>query len=266
MSTEALIDVRNVTRDFRARRGSDGRRTVIHALRGVSLHVSRGARLGIVGESGSGKSTLVRLILALDRPTSGEIRFDGVDITRLPERRLRFLRTQMQIVFQDPMSSLDPRMRVGDIVTEPLRALRAPGDHGGRVRELLDAVGLDAGAASRYPHQFSGGQRQRIAIARALAPSPRVLVADEAVSALDVSVRAQILNLLADLTRRYALTLVFVSHDLSVVRHVCDGVVVMRAGQVVEAGPTERVYDAPEQAYTRELLAAVPRLAFRPQL
>jgi ABC-type glutathione transport system ATPase component len=265
VSTDPLIDVRDVTRDFRGRRGADGRRTVVHALRGVSLGVPRGARLGIVGESGSGKSTLARLMLALDRPTSGSICFDGVDVTGLPERRLRFLREQMQIVFQDPMSSLDPRMKVGDIVTEPLRALRVPGDHRARLHELLDSVGLDAGAAGRYPHQFSGGQRQRIAIARALAPAPQVLVADEAVSALDVSVRAQILNLLADLTRRYELTLVFVSHDLSVVRHVCDRVVVMRSGLVVEAGPTQRVYDAPEQDYTRELLAAVPRLAWRPQ-
>nr|WP_243859478.1 ATP-binding cassette domain-containing protein [Amycolatopsis arida] len=234
-----------------------GPRPEVVALRGVSFDVARGQRLGIVGESGSGKSTLVRLLAALDRPTSGTISFEGRRIDHLPERRLGFLRERLQIVFQDPMGSLDPRMRVRDIVAEPLG--RAP-DRRERVRELLDAVGLPADAGDRYPHQFSGGQRQRISIARALAPRPDVLIADEAVSALDVLVRAQILDLLAELVDRFALTLLFVSHDLAVVRHVCDTAAVLRRGEIVELGPVDRVYDAPEHPYTRELIAAAPSL------
>ncbi|SEG97135.1 peptide/nickel transport system ATP-binding protein [Nonomuraea solani] len=230
----------------------------VHALRDVSLTVRRGGRYGIVGESGSGKSTLLRLLCALDQPTSGSIRFDGQEITGRPEKRLRFLRENLQIVFQDPMSSLDPRMRVRDLVAEPLIALGLP--VGNRISELLDEVGLPAEAAGRYPHQFSGGQRQRIAIARALAPRPKVLVADEPVSALDVSVRGQILNLLADLVDELGLTLVFVSHDLSVVRHVCETVAVMSAGEIVESGPVDEVWAAPSHPYTRALLEAVPTL------
>jgi len=230
----------------------------VHALRGVSLTVGRGERFGIVGESGSGKTTLLRLLCALDQPTSGSIRFDGQEITGRPERRLRFLRRSLQLVFQDPMSSLDPRMRVRDLVAEPLVALGEP--VGGRVAELLDAVGLPASAAERYPHQFSGGQRQRIAIARALAPRPQVLVADEPVSALDVSVRGQILNLLADLVDELGLTLVFVSHDLSVVRHVCETVAVMHDGEIVETGAVDDVWAEPRHPYTRTLLRAVPTL------
>ncbi|TCO58236.1 ATP-binding cassette domain-containing protein [Actinocrispum wychmicini] len=227
------------------------------ALKGVSFEVMAGQRFGIVGESGSGKSTLVRLLAALDRPTGGTISFRGVRIDHLPERRLKFLRDELQIVFQDPMGSLDPRMRVKDIICEPLG--RAD-DRAGRLRELLDAVGLPQDAAARYPHQFSGGQRQRISIARALAPHPKVLVADEPVSALDVSVRAQILDLLVDLVERYDLTLVFVSHDLSVVRRVCDTVAVLRRGEIVELGDVEQVYQRPAHPYTRELIAAAPTL------
>ncbi|WP_329069902.1 ABC transporter ATP-binding protein [Amycolatopsis sp. NBC_01480] len=243
----ALIEVRDLERRY-ARRD-------VHALRGVSFDVEAGQRFGVVGESGSGKSTLVRLLAALDRPTAGTVSFQGRRIDDQPERRLGFLRSELQIVFQDPMGSLDPRMRVRDIVSEPL-GHRDPA----RVAELLDAVGLPAEAAMRYPHQFSGGQRQRISIARALAPSPRVLLADEPVSALDVSVRAQILDLLARLVAEYSLTLVFVSHDLGVVRHVCDRVAVMRRGEIVEIGDVEEVYDAPKHEYTRELLAAAPNL------
>jgi peptide/nickel transport system ATP-binding protein len=230
----------------------------VHALRDVSLTVRRGERFGIVGESGSGKSTLLRLLCALDQPTSGSIRFDGQEIAGRPERRLKFLRRSLQIVFQDPMSSLDPRMRVRDLVAEPLVALGEP--VGDRVTELLDAVGLPASAAGRYPHQFSGGQRQRVAIARALAPKPQVLVADEPVSALDVSVRGQILNLLADLVDELGLTLVFVSHDLSVVRHVCETVAVMNDGRIVETGPVDDIWAGPRHEYTRTLLRAVPTL------
>ena len=242
-----IIEVRDLERRY-ARRD-------VHALRGVSFDVEAGRRFGIVGESGSGKSTLVRLLAALDKPTAGTVSFQGKRIDNLPERKLGFLRSELQIVFQDPMGSLDPRMRVRDIVSEPL-GHREPD----RVAELLAAVGLPADAAQRYPHQFSGGQRQRISIARALAPNPSVLIADEPVSALDVSVRGQILDLLASLVDQFALTLVFVSHDLGVVRHVCDRVAVMRRGEIVELGDVAQVYDAPRHEYTRELLEAAPNL------
>ncbi|SFJ56256.1 ABC transporter ATP-binding protein [Amycolatopsis sacchari] len=240
-----MIELRDVHRRYQR----------VHALRGVSLTVEAGQRFGIVGESGSGKSTLVRLLAGLDRPTSGEISFQGKRIDDLPERRLGFLRSELQVVFQDPMGSLDPRMRVRDIISEPLgRTDRA------RVAEMLAAVGLPADSGDRYPHQFSGGQRQRISIARALAPRPSVLVADEPVSALDVSVRKQILDLLADLVARFDLTLVFVSHDLGVVRRICDTVAVMRHGEIVERGEVATVYSAPRHPYTRELIAAAPNL------
>ncbi|MEV4894890.1 ATP-binding cassette domain-containing protein [Nonomuraea sp. NPDC055795] len=252
-----VIEARDLTRVYRRPRTSLTRPgEAVHALKGVSLSVARGERYGIVGESGSGKSTLLRLLCGLDRPTSGSIRFTGQEI--VGRRDLRFLRNDLQIVFQDPMSSLDPRMRVRDIVAEPLVAQGLP--VGARVAELLEEVGLPAGAAERYPHQFSGGQRQRIAIARALAPAPKVLVADEAVSALDVSVRGQILNLLADLIDAHGLTLVFVSHDLSVVRHVCESVAVMSEGEIVESGAVDEVWAGPKHPYTRTLLRAVPTL------
>ncbi|WP_103353765.1 ABC transporter ATP-binding protein [Amycolatopsis sp. CA-128772] len=242
-----MLEVRDLERRY-ARRD-------VHALRGVSFDVEAGQRFGIVGESGSGKSTLVRLLAALDKPTAGTVSFQGRRIDDLPERKLGFLRSELQIVFQDPMGSLDPRMRVRDIIAEPL-GRREPD----RVAELLAAVGLPADAAQRYPHQFSGGQRQRISIARALAPNPSVLIADEPVSALDVSVRGQILDLLASLVEQFALTLVFVSHDLGVVRHVCDRVAVMRRGEIVELGDVAQVYGSPRHEYTRELLAAAPDL------
>ncbi|MFI7127276.1 ATP-binding cassette domain-containing protein [Nonomuraea sp. NPDC050153] len=254
-----LIEARDLSRRYHRPRTSLTRPgAVVHALKDVSLTVGRGERYGIVGESGSGKSTLLRLLCGLDQPTGGSILFDGQEIVGRPERRLRFLRENLQIVFQDPMSSLDPRMRVRDLVAEPLVALGLP--VGDRVAELLEEVGLPASAADRYPHQFSGGQRQRIAIARALAPRPKVLVADEPVSALDVSVRGQILNLLADLVDELGLTLVFVSHDLSVVRHVCETVAVMSRGEIVESGPVDEVWAAPAHDYTRTLLQAVPTL------
>ncbi|WP_219414613.1 ATP-binding cassette domain-containing protein [Pseudonocardia nigra] len=258
--TEPLIRVRDLDRSYRRQRTSLLRPPPrVHAVRGVSVDIAAGQRFGLVGESGSGKSTLVRLLAGLDTSTSGSITFDGREIAGRPERKLGFLREQVQVVFQDPMGSLDPRMRVRDIIAEPL-AGRAGVDVPGRVRELLDAVGLPTDAGDRYPHQFSGGQRQRISIARALSPRPSVLVADEPVSALDVSVRAQVLNLLADLVEEYGLTLVFVSHDLTVVRHVCDTIAVMHRGEVVELGPAERVADAPEHPYTRRLVAAVPTI------
>ncbi|MDR1767919.1 MAG: ATP-binding cassette domain-containing protein [Propionibacteriaceae bacterium] len=237
----------------------------VAALRGVDLEVERGQRLGIVGESGSGKTTLVKLLAGLDRPTAGRVWFDGLDITGLPESRLVGLRSSLQIVFQDPRSSLDPRMKVGDIVTEPLRSRRLRRgldavDPHRRLAEVLEAVGLPADSAERYPHEFSGGQRQRIAIARALSCQPQVLVADEPVSALDVSVRAQVINLLSDLVDRQGLTLLFVSHDLGVVRHLCDSVVVLRAGQVVERGSAAEVFEHPSTDYAKALVAAIPRI------
>ncbi len=240
--------------------------TAVAAVSEVDLVVNPGDRLGIVGESGSGKSTLVRMMAALDRPTAGSIQFREREITNLRDKDLGDLRSSVQMVFQDPRSSLDPRMKVGDIITEPLRSplLRSrpdvPTDRAARLREVMAQVGLDPELANRYPHEFSGGQRQRIAIARALAIRPDVLVADEPVSALDVSVRAQVLNLLHELVEEFGLTLVFVSHDLAVVRHVCDRVVVMQHGRVVESGPIAEVYERPREQYTQELLAAMPRI------
>lgn len=252
--------VRDVTRDYRRPRTSLLRASEpVRALRGVSFEVAQGERFGIVGESGCGKSTLLRIISGLDHATSGTVHVEGTDLTGLSDRRLRFVRARLQLVFQDPMSSLDPRMRVRDIIAEPLVA-QGLGPSRERVGELLEAVGLRPDAADRYPHQFSGGQRQRISIARALAPRPQILVADEPVSALDVSVRAQVLNLIADLVDELDLTLVFVSHDLSVVRHVCDRVAVMHEGEIVEMGPVVDVYDNPQHSYTRQLIAAIPTL------
>ena len=257
---DAAISVRDLVRDYRRPRTSLRRPApAVHALRGVSFDVARGEHFGIVGESGCGKSTLLRIMAGLDRATSGTVMVDGHDITGLPDRRLGFLREHLQLVFQDPMGSLDPRMRVRDIVAEPLVA-QGHADHRARVVELLEAVGLSRDAADRYPHQFSGGQRQRISIARALAPRPQVIVADEPVSALDVSVRAQVLNLIRDLVDELGLTLVFVSHDLSVVRHVCDRIAVVHEGRIVESGATEQLYDDPQHPYTQTLINAVPTL------
>ncbi|MFI1834139.1 ATP-binding cassette domain-containing protein [Streptomyces olivaceoviridis] len=228
-----------------------------HAVQDVSLELREGNSLGIVGESGSGKSTLARLLLALDRPDSGTVHYRGHEVK---PGRLPWFRREVQVVLQDPMGSLDPRATVRDIVAEPLECLRIPGDHDDRVDELLRAVGLDPSARGRYPHEFSGGQRQRIAIARALAPGPKVLVGDEPLSALDVSVRAQILALLDDLAEAYGLTLLLVSHDIGVVRRLCTDVLVMKDGRAVEQGPAASVLADPRHPYTRRLLAAVPRL------
>lgn len=255
----SLYEVEGLRRVFRSHQ-----REVV-ALDDVDLSVERGQRLGIVGESGSGKSTLIRLMAGLDRPTSGTVRYDGRPVTGVPERQLGFLRANVQMVFQDPRSSLNPRMRIRSIIAEPLRSpqvkkeLAAEPVHQ-RVAELLTAVGLEPDAASRYPHEFSGGQRQRIAIARALAPRPDVLIADEPVSALDVSVRAHVLNLLTDLVKQYGLTLLFVSHDLGVVRHMCPEAIVMQGGQIVERGPTVPLFEHPQHPYTARLVAAIPRL------
>jgi ABC-type glutathione transport system ATPase component len=252
---DPVVTLTGVGRTFRRSGGQQ-----MTALQDIDLTIPRGSAFGVVGESGSGKTTLMRLIAGLDRATSGRVVVDGTDITELPEKKLQFLRRTLQVVFQDPMGSLDPRMRIGRIVAEPLSVLRHSGiEH--RVAEVLQQVGLEADIVHRYPHQFSGGQRQRISIARAIAPDPAVLIADEAVSALDVTVRAQILDLIAEIAARRSLTLIFVSHDLSVIRRVCDHVAVLQSGRLVETGTTAQVYTDPQQDYTRRLLAAVPRLA-----
>lgn len=231
------------------------------ALDGVDLELREGATLGIIGESGSGKSTLVRLLLALDRPTSGSVWFDGRPVDAAASARsLRWLRRQTGVVFQDPYASLDPRMSVGRIVGEPLWALGIDGDRRARVREVLTQVGVDADAADRFPHEFSGGQRQRIALARAIVHRPRLLVGDEPLSALDVTVRAQVLDVLEGLRREHELTMIMVSHDIGVVQNLCDEVAVMKDGRIVERGATAAVLRTPQQPYTRRLLAAVPTL------
>ncbi|MFC5145096.1 dipeptide ABC transporter ATP-binding protein [Streptomyces aureoversilis] len=251
-----LLKARGLTRRYaRPRRGLFAPRTHFTALEGLDLDLRAGGRTGVVGESGSGKTTLLRLLSGLDHPTSGTV--DHVMVRG--ERQTPGRSHGLQVVFQDPMGSLDPRMRVRDIIAEPLPDRRSP-TATARVAELLADVGLPAEAAARYPHQFSGGQRQRIAIARALAPRPSVLLADEPVSALDVSVRAQILDVLSKVTAERDMALCIVTHDLGVVRYLCDEVVVMKEGRVVERGPVERVWEAPEHPYTRQLLEAVPVL------
>jgi oligopeptide transport system ATP-binding protein len=260
----ALVEVRDLVKVFPLGESAfgGGAERHVRAVDGVSLEIEAGETLGLVGESGSGKSTLGRLMLRLIEPTSGSVRFDGVDVLAARGRELRRLRRDMQIVFQDPFASLDPRMTVEQAVGEPLvihenssRRRRRE-----RVAELLRAVGLEESALARYPHEFSGGQRQRIAIARALALKPRFIVADEPVSSLDVSVGAQIVNLLARLQREFGLTLLFISHSLPVVRYLAMHIAVMHVGRIVEAGPAERLTSAPEHPYTRSLLAATPEI------
>ena len=261
MSDDVLLAVSGLCKHFGARRGILGRAAEpVRAVDDVSFEIRQGETLGLVGESGSGKSTTGYAILQLTRPTSGSIRFEGRELVGLSPGELRPIRRRMQIIFQDPYSSLDARMTVGDIVAEPLRVHRV-GDRAElrrRVHELLDNVGIEPAHAGRYPHEFSGGQRQRIGIARALALSPKLLICDEPVSALDVSVQAQILNLLNDLQEALGLTYLFIAHDLAVVRLMSDRIAVMRAGRIVETGDAEAVYTAPSHPYTKALLAAVP--------
>jgi ABC-type microcin C transport system duplicated ATPase subunit YejF len=259
--TDPVLIADDLHRIYRLPRTSMfGPRAERHALAGVSLTVGVGDTLGIVGESGSGKSTLARILLGLDRATRGTVTFGGQPVAPGRPHELRWFRRDVQIVFQDPLSSLDPRMRVADIVAEPLVGLDVAGAHEHRIADVLSSVGIDPETRHRYPHEFSGGQQQRIAIARALAPHPKVLVADEPVSSLDVSVRAQILDLLRDLVEQFRLSLVLVSHDLGVIRSLCERVLVLHDGTVVEEGATEVVFAEPTDPYTRRLLAAVPRL------
>jgi ABC-type oligopeptide transport system ATPase subunit len=266
----ALLEIRNLTKIFDLAESPFGSRRVgeVRAVDDVSLDIHEGETLGLVGESGSGKSTLGRLILRLIEPTSGAILFDGIDLVKASGSELRRLRRDMQIIFQDPFGSLDPRYRVEDVIAEPLilhqkimheRLSRDARRQ--RVRELLRAVGMDESAMSRYPHEFSGGQRQRIGIARALALRPKFIVADEPVSALDVSVGAQIVNLLQQLQRDFGLTYLFISHSMPVVRYLSTRIAVMYRGKIVEIGNTEQITAQPEHAYTRKLLAATPEMA-----
>lgn len=260
MNRDVLLAGRGLTRrHVLPRRTLFEARRVMTALEDADIDVRAGESVGIIGESGSGKSTLVRLLLALDVPTSGTVSFEGREVDATASaRNLHWLRRGTGIVFQDPYSSLDPRMSVGRIVGEPLWALGIDGDRRARVREVLDLVGLDPAMTERFPHEFSGGQRQRIALARAIVHRPRLLVGDEPLSALDVTVRAQILALLKKLRDEQGLALLLVSHDIGVVQNVCDTVVVMKDGRIVEEGPTERVLLEPQVAYTRRLLDSIP--------
>jgi oligopeptide transport system ATP-binding protein len=261
-SAEVLVDVRHLTMHFATARGffrSSDR--VVRAVDDVSFTVPRGRTTGLVGESGCGKSTTGRCILQLYRPTAGAVLFDGLDLTTLRGEELRRMRRRMQMIFQDPYSSLNPRRSIREIITEPLEIhhlLDGAPARNQRVDELLDLVGLSPALADRYPHEFSGGQRQRIGIARALAVEPDFIVCDEPVSALDVSIQAQIVNLLKTLQRRLGLTYLFIAHDLSVVRYISDDVVVMYLGQVVERAPRQALFDQPRHPYTRALLSALP--------
>jgi ABC-type oligopeptide transport system ATPase subunit len=256
----ALLEVRRLVKEFPRRKGLFGRRTAVRAVDDVSFTIEKGETFGLVGESGSGKTTTGRCILRLIEPTSGDVVFDGRDILKLSRGELRRARRDMQIVFQDPYSSLDPRMRVGDSVEEPLviHKLGSKAERQARVRELFELVGLDPDRLRRYPHEFSGGQRQRIGLARALALNPSLVIADEPVSALDVSVQAQVVNLLMDLQQRLGLTYLFIAHDLRLVEHVCLRVAVMYLGRIVEMGLTAKLFASPQHPYTKALLSAVP--------
>ena len=255
-----LLEVHNLVKEFTRTRGLFGKAAAVRAVDGVSFSIAEGETFGLVGESGSGKTTTGRCILRLIEPTSGAVRFKGEDVLGFSKTEMRHARRDMQIVFQDPYSSLNPRMRVGDIVEEPLiiHKTGAKAVRRARVAELFSLVGLDPAQLSRYPHQFSGGQRQRIGLARALALNPSFIIADEPVSALDVSVQAQVVNLLMDLQQQLKLTYLFIAHDLRLVRHICTRVAVMYLGRIVEMGETERLFQAPAHPYTRALLSAIP--------
>jgi len=255
-----LVRATGLTKEFSIPSGSFGRRRILRAVDGVDLEIAPGRTLGIVGESGCGKSTLGRMLLRLLPPTAGRVEFDGVDLATLAPNHLRAIRRHMQIIFQDPYASLNPRMRIGRSVGEGLEVhgIAAGSDLRERVEALLTRVGLGRDAYDRYPHEFGGGQRQRIGIARALALSPRFIVADEPVSALDVSVGAQILNLLMELQEEHGLAFAFISHDLRVVEHISHDMAVMYLGRIVETAPSSRIYAAPQHPYTQALLSAVP--------
>ena len=257
MPTDVLVEARGLVKEY-----STGRRVVDD----VSFAIKRGETLGLVGESGSGKSTVARMLLRLVEPTAGEVRYDGGDLLATGPRGMREMRRRMQIVFQDPYAALNPRMRVRDVLAEPFAIHRERPVEGlkARLAQMLRTVGMDGSALERFPHEFSGGQRQRINIARALALRPEFLVLDEPVSALDVSVGAQVVNLLRDLQREYGLTYLFISHSMPLVRYLCDRVAVMQQGKLVELGECERVCEAPQEEYTRRLIAATPEMPSSP--
>lgn len=259
---DPILIVEDLVTEYASQRSLLGRKKPpVRAVRGVSFEVAPGETLALVGESGSGKSTIAKTIMGFEAPTSGRVSFDGREVASLRGRDLKAIRRELQFVFQDPYASLPSRMPVGDIIAEPLdiHGVGTRHERRTRVSELLDMVGLRSEHASRYPHEFSGGQRQRVGIARALALQPRMLILDEPVSALDVSIQAQIVNLLSDLQRDLGLSYLFIAHDLAVVRHIADRVAVMHLGELVEVGDTDDVFDRPQHEYTRALLASVPR-------
>jgi oligopeptide transport system ATP-binding protein len=255
-----LLEVRHLSKEFSRKKGLFGKGAVVRAVDDVSFTIEKGETFGLVGESGSGKTTTGRCILRLIEPSGGEVLFDGRDVLKLSRGDLRRARREMQIVFQDPYSSLNPRMRVSDIVEEPLiiHKLGTKAERRERVRQLFALVGLNPDHLERYPHEFSGGQRQRIGLARALALNPSLIIADEPVSALDVSVQAQVINLLMELQARLKLTYLFIAHDLRLVEHICSRVAVMYLGRIVEMGDTAKLFAAPQHPYTKALLSAIP--------
>lgn len=260
MSNE-ILSVKNISKIYESSGGGFGRKNKVSALDGVSFNLAQGETLGIVGESGCGKSTLGRIISRLDSPTSGEIIYKGNDIAKKSLAAMRPLRKEIQFIFQDPYASLNPRRQIGAIIEEPMRIHGvSKGERRARAHELLEKVGLDKNSYEKYPHEFSGGQRQRVVIARALTLKPELIIADEPVSALDVSIQAQVLNLFKELQDEMKLTYVFVAHDLGVVRHISDRIAVMYLGKIVELGTVEEIYNNPQHPYTKALLSANPRI------
>jgi peptide/nickel transport system ATP-binding protein/oligopeptide transport system ATP-binding protein len=255
-----VLDVQNLVKVFPIRQLQGIRviKSLVQAVSNVSFSIDEGKTLGLVGESGSGKSTVARCVLQLLTPSSGSVRYRGIELVGMTRKKMQPLRQEMQMVFQDPYASLDPRLTVGSAISEPLQVHKVPGNHRDRVAELLELVGLAPDHARRFPHEFSGGQRQRVGVARALALEPKLIVLDEPVSALDVSIQAGVMNLLQDLQVRLGLAYLFIAHDLSVVRHISDSVAVMYLGKIMETGPAERIYSAPMHPYTQALLSAAP--------